>query len=109
MGYPVTSADRTRTPLVDVHAHFLTGHYVRAAKDAGILHPDGGPGWLTWGAARHPPGAGSPSGRGSRGRRVILATPANDSWCHLTAAKSAGPRSGALLPVPAAWRAACSQ
>ena len=56
-----------------------------------------------------PPGAGSPSGRGSRGRRVILARPANDSWWCLTAAKSAGPRSGALLAVPAAWRAACSQ
>ena len=49
------------------------------------------------------------SGRGSRGRRFSLATPANDSWCQLTAAKSAGPRSGALLAVPAAWRAACSQ
>jgi len=49
----MTSADPARTPLVDVHAHFLTGHYVQAAKDAGILHPDGGPGWLTWGAARH--------------------------------------------------------
>ena len=56
-----------------------------------------------------PAGTGPSSGRGSRGRRVILATPANDSWCHLTAAKSAGPRSGALLAVPAAWRAACSQ
>jgi hypothetical protein len=30
-----------------------TGHYVQAAKDAGHLHPDGGPGWPTWNAARH--------------------------------------------------------
>jgi predicted TIM-barrel fold metal-dependent hydrolase len=51
--YPMASADPARTPLVDVHAHFLTGHYVQAAKDAGHLHPDGGPGWPTWGAARH--------------------------------------------------------
>ena len=56
-----------------------------------------------------PAGTGSPPGRGSRGRRFSLATPANDSWWCLTAAKSAGPRSGALLAVPAAWRAACSQ
>jgi hypothetical protein len=56
-----------------------------------------------------PAGTGPASGCGSRGRRFILATPANDSWCQRTAAKSAGPRSGALLAVPAAWRAACSQ
>jgi predicted TIM-barrel fold metal-dependent hydrolase len=41
------------TPLVDVHAHFLTGYYVQAAKDAGHLRPDGGPGWPSWSAARH--------------------------------------------------------
>ncbi len=49
----MTSADPARTPLVDVHAHFLTDHYVQAAKNAGILHPDGGPGWPAWSAARH--------------------------------------------------------
>jgi predicted TIM-barrel fold metal-dependent hydrolase len=49
----MTSTDPARTPLVDVHAHFLTNHYVQAAKDAGHLHPDGGPGWPTWSSARH--------------------------------------------------------
>jgi predicted TIM-barrel fold metal-dependent hydrolase len=49
----MTGADPARTPLVDVHAHFLTGHYVQAAKDAGIHHPDGGPGWPAWNAAQH--------------------------------------------------------
>jgi hypothetical protein len=45
----MTSADPARTPLMDVHAHFLTDHYVHAAKDAGHLPgPDGGPGWPTW-------------------------------------------------------------
>ncbi len=51
--YPMASADPARTPLVDVHAHFLTDHYVQAAKDAGHFHPDGGPGWPAWSAARH--------------------------------------------------------
>jgi hypothetical protein len=49
----MASADPARTPLVDVHAHFLTGHYVQTAKDAGHLHPDGRPGWPAWNAARH--------------------------------------------------------
>jgi predicted TIM-barrel fold metal-dependent hydrolase len=49
----MADAGPTRTPLVDVHAHFLTDHYVRTAKDAGHLHPDGGPGWPTWSAAEH--------------------------------------------------------
>jgi hypothetical protein len=49
----MTSADPARTPLVDVHAHFLTDHYVQAAKDAGHLHPDGGPGWPAWSAGQH--------------------------------------------------------
>jgi len=49
----MASADPACTPLVDVHAHFLTDHYVQAAKDAGHPHPDGGPGWPTWSAARH--------------------------------------------------------
>ena len=49
----MASAGPTRTPLVDVHAHFLTDHYVQAARDAGHLHPDGMPGWPTWNAAQH--------------------------------------------------------
>jgi 6-methylsalicylate decarboxylase len=32
-------------PFVDVHAHFLTDHYVATARAAGIEHPDGMPGW----------------------------------------------------------------
>lgn len=39
--------------LVDVHAHFLTPHYVDAAIAAGHEHPDGMPGWPDWDAARH--------------------------------------------------------
>jgi hypothetical protein len=31
-------------PLVDVHAHFLTSHYVDSARVAGHEHPDGMPG-----------------------------------------------------------------
>jgi predicted TIM-barrel fold metal-dependent hydrolase len=46
-------ADADPTPLVDVHAHFLTDRYVRTAIDAGHVHPDGGPGWPTWNAAAH--------------------------------------------------------
>jgi predicted TIM-barrel fold metal-dependent hydrolase len=46
-------ADATRTPLVDVHAHFLTEEYVQAAKDAGNVQPDGMAGWPTWHADRH--------------------------------------------------------
>jgi predicted TIM-barrel fold metal-dependent hydrolase len=49
----MTTASPTRTPLVDVHAHFLTDQYVQAAEDAGCLHPDGVPGWPTWNAAEH--------------------------------------------------------
>jgi predicted TIM-barrel fold metal-dependent hydrolase len=36
------------TPLVDVHAHFVTDSYVAAARAAGIEHPDGMPAWATW-------------------------------------------------------------
>lgn len=43
----------TRTPLVDVHAHFVTGDYVSAARAAGHEHPDGMPGWPSWSAGRH--------------------------------------------------------
>ena len=35
-------------PLVDVHAHFVTDHYVELAKAAGFERPDGMPGWPTW-------------------------------------------------------------
>jgi predicted TIM-barrel fold metal-dependent hydrolase len=34
--------------LIDVHAHFLTDHYVHAAQAAGIIHPDGMPTWPVW-------------------------------------------------------------
>jgi len=30
--------------LADVHAHFVTGHHVEAARSAGHHHPDGLPG-----------------------------------------------------------------
>lgn len=36
------------TALVDVHAHFLTDHYVRAAQAAGMTQPDGMPTWPSW-------------------------------------------------------------
>lgn len=38
----------TSTGLVDVHAHFVTDEYVRAARSAGHLAPDGMPGWPQW-------------------------------------------------------------
>jgi 6-methylsalicylate decarboxylase len=41
------------TPLVDVHAHFLTDRYVAEARAGGHEHPDGMPGWPTWSAAEH--------------------------------------------------------
>ncbi|OLP03536.1 amidohydrolase [Mycolicibacterium porcinum] len=41
------------TPLVDVHAHFLTDDYVDAAIAAGIEHPDGMPRWPSWSAEQH--------------------------------------------------------
>jgi predicted TIM-barrel fold metal-dependent hydrolase len=43
----------SRTPLVDVHAHFLTSEYVDAAVAAGHRHPDGMPGWPAWSAEDH--------------------------------------------------------
>jgi predicted TIM-barrel fold metal-dependent hydrolase len=49
----MVSADPNRTRLVDIHAHFLTDHYVQAAKDAGHLHPDGVDHWPTWNATEH--------------------------------------------------------
>jgi hypothetical protein len=36
----MTSSTLARTPLVDVHSHFLTDRYVQAAKDVGIVQPD---------------------------------------------------------------------
>ncbi|GCA98628.1 amidohydrolase family protein [Mycolicibacterium sp. NCC-Tsukiji] len=41
------------TPLVDVHAHFLTREYVAAAIAEGIQHPDGMPQWPSWSAEQH--------------------------------------------------------
>ncbi|MFJ8364223.1 hypothetical protein [Streptomyces sp. NPDC093984] len=35
------TTDSERTPLIDVHAHFLTPRYVRATQDAGHARPDG--------------------------------------------------------------------
>jgi predicted TIM-barrel fold metal-dependent hydrolase len=45
-------ADRS-TGLVDVHAHFLTDHYVETAKAAGVTQPDGMPGWPNWTVDEH--------------------------------------------------------
>lgn len=39
--------------LVDVHAHFLTDHYINAAQAAGITQPDGMPVWPSWSAGDH--------------------------------------------------------
>jgi 6-methylsalicylate decarboxylase len=44
---------RSRTPLVDVHAHFVTDGYVAAAVAAGHREPDGMPGWPAWDAGRN--------------------------------------------------------
>ncbi len=50
---PQEKNDRAKTPLVDVHAHFLTDRYVTEAMDAGHAHPDGMPSWPTWTAHEH--------------------------------------------------------
>ncbi len=42
-----------RTPLIDVHAHFVTDRYVAAAHAAGHRHPDGMPAYPQWDAAEH--------------------------------------------------------
>jgi 6-methylsalicylate decarboxylase len=47
-----TAADG-RPSLIDVHAHFVTGDYVGAARAAGVDHPDGMPGWPSWSAEEH--------------------------------------------------------
>jgi hypothetical protein len=45
----VEMADQTQdTALIDVHARFLTDHYVRAAQAAGMTQPDGMPMWPSW-------------------------------------------------------------
>nr|BBW89511.1 orsellinic acid decarboxylase [Arthrobacter sp.] len=41
------------TPLVDVHAHFVTDAYIKAAKNAGHEFPDGMSGWPAWDASTH--------------------------------------------------------
>jgi len=43
---------RSRTPLVDVHAHFVTDDYVAAAITAGHREPDGMP-WPVWDAGQN--------------------------------------------------------
>ncbi|MBN9735031.1 MULTISPECIES: amidohydrolase family protein [unclassified Pseudonocardia] len=43
----------TSPSLTDVHAHFLTGHYVEAAVAAGHTTPDGMPAWPRWSADQH--------------------------------------------------------
>jgi len=43
---------RPPTPLIDVHAHFVTDDYVAAAIASGRRHPDGMPGWPSWDASR---------------------------------------------------------
>jgi len=32
-------------PVVDIHAHIVSPEYVAAAREEGIEHPDGMPGW----------------------------------------------------------------
>ncbi|MEV6175706.1 amidohydrolase family protein [Streptomyces sp. NPDC052015] len=43
----------TAEHLVDVHAHFVTPHYVEAAEAAGLLRPDGMRGYPDWSPAQH--------------------------------------------------------
>lgn len=50
---PAADSAAGRVPLVDVHAHFVTGDYVAAARAAGHDHPDGMPGWPCWSADEH--------------------------------------------------------
>ena len=44
---------RPATPLIDVHAHFVTDDYVAAAIASGRRHPDGMPGWPSWDAEQN--------------------------------------------------------
>ncbi len=41
------------TGLIDVHAHFVNDAYVAAAREAGVEHPDGMPGWPAWSVPAH--------------------------------------------------------
>ena len=43
---------RSRTPLVDVHAHFVTDDYMAAAITAGYRRPDG-MSWPAWDAGQN--------------------------------------------------------
>ena len=43
----------TPTPLVDVHAHFVTDSYMNQAKAAGYQYPDGMSAWPAWDAKSH--------------------------------------------------------
>ncbi|OMI36783.1 amidohydrolase family protein [Streptomyces sparsogenes] len=45
--------DLTPGSLVDVHAHFVTDAYLAAARDAGLIHPDGMAAWASWSAEEH--------------------------------------------------------
>ncbi|MEU3985666.1 amidohydrolase family protein [Streptomyces sp. NPDC026672] len=47
------TANAEPTPLVDVHAHFLTPRYVQEARDAGNDRPDGMAAFPTWDASVH--------------------------------------------------------
>ncbi len=49
----LNSGHTGRTELVDFHAHFLTERFVREAQSAGVVHPDGMPGWPNWSIAEH--------------------------------------------------------
>ena len=49
-GQPMSDQGNTKTPLVDVHAHFVTESYINAARAGGHEHPDGMAGWPTWSA-----------------------------------------------------------
>ncbi len=41
------------TELIDVHSHFVTEEYVRAATRAGHEQPEGMPRWASWSAVEH--------------------------------------------------------
>lgn len=43
----------TADGLIDVHAHFVTDSYIRQARAAGHVKPDGVPAWPAWSADAH--------------------------------------------------------
>src|ERR1700716_3044061 len=49
----LNSGHTGRAELVDFHAHFLTERFVQEAQSAGVVHPDGMPGWPNWSIAEH--------------------------------------------------------